>query len=202
MEQVEPADEWFLENPERWATEQLIARVFLSPVVAGIEHGRAFIGGTYRLLSEHGHHYGEFQLRVVYPRRFPFRNRHPNVFLESHRDHWINGRDSHIEPSWRLCLFVPRESGIDFAAPDSLALLFAKVHSFLLLERIYQRRVGDETRGGPTAMWPGPQRSHGLEGMLEEIAEHGRPSPDEACVCGSGDLFGECHEPELFPPSE
>jgi hypothetical protein len=199
VEQLEPTDDWYRENPERWAAEQRIARAFLSPVDAGNEHGQAYIAGTYRLFSDHGHHYGDFQLRIVYPRRFPLRNRHPNVFLESHHHEWVNERDSHIERSWRLCLFIPRESGIDFSTPDSLVHLLAKVHSFLLLERIYQKRIRVEASGGSKALWPGPQRSHGYDGMLEEIAEHGRPESDEVCICGSGDLFGQCHETALFP---
>lgn len=180
-------------NPTRWACEQEIAHRLLDDLAVGEDaQGRAFFVGTYTLRSEHGHVYGRFVLRVVYPRNFPKRRAHPCVYLESHRNIWQNFRDSHIESDWRLCLYVALESDIDFERDDSLCALFAAVHTFLIRERIYQRALAREALTGVPAIWPGPQRSHGVAGLREAMQERGRPGRNDPCVCGSGVKFKKC----------
>ena len=108
------------------------------------------MGGTLGVYSKHGHLYESVTLRIEYPKAFPTRNQPPSVYLMSHRDRWENTGNSHIESDWRLCLFVPGESGIDFADSASLKDLFAVIHTFLFKQRIYQKRLAKTpTTGGP-----------------------------------------------------
>ncbi len=143
--------QWHEANPGRWQREQAVAADLLDDVEAGIDsEGAASIRGTFSVYSEHGHLYESVKLRVVYPLAFPARNQPPSVYLESHRDHWRKGGDSHIEKNWKLCFFVPGESGIDFFQDDSLNGLFAVIHTFLFKERVYQRRLVQRKRpSGP-----------------------------------------------------
>lgn len=136
--------------------------------------------------------YETVRIRVVYPATFPIRNQSPVVYLESHRDRWKNVANSHIESDWKLCLFVPGESGIDFAEDDALKKLFGVIHTFLLKERIYQRRLAKAQRTGEIAEWPGPDRSHGVEGIREAIRDMGRAGRNDPCPCGSGLKFKKC----------
>ena len=184
---------WHEQRPARWAGDQEIARQLMQEVAVAIDGtGRATITGTYPLTSVHGRVYDHFRLRIVYPENFPERNGHPEVYLESHRDQWQRSRDSHIESSWRLCLFVPLESGINFAKPTSLRDLFGAIHTFLIRERIYQRDWWREDITGAAPVWPGPQRSHGVKGLKEAIDAHGMLGRNDPCVCGSGQKFKLC----------
>jgi hypothetical protein len=184
---------WYEHSPNRWQSEQRVAAQLLKDVRAIVDaQGRAFLSGTYRLLSEHGHEQGEFVLRIVYPHRFPFRNQGPSVYLDSHHNEWRNGRDSHMEMDWRLCLYVPLESGINFEQSDSLFRLFECVHTFLIRERIYQRDLRREKATRVRAVWPGPDRPHGDRGLKEAMREHGTPGRNGPCVCGSGLKFKKC----------
>src|SRR5690349_10036969 len=107
--------QWHEAMPQRWAQEQAIAAAVLRDFEAGIsESGCAFVRGAFNVVSEHGHVYESVRLRIAYPPNFPVRNQPPSVYLESHHDRWLKGGDSHIEHDWRLCLFVPSESGIAF----------------------------------------------------------------------------------------
>jgi hypothetical protein len=175
----------------RWAADQEIARRFLSDVESGIDdNGHAFICGSYSLVLNCGHELDHFRLRILYPHEFPSRQCHPEVYLECHRLDWQPGGDSHIEPSWRLCLFVPAESGLDFERPNELAQLFPHIHTFLLRERTYQR----DLRWSMTkATWPGPARAHGNAGLLEAIRASGtKIGRNDPCVCGSGKKYKKC----------
>jgi hypothetical protein len=184
---------WFETMPDRWLNEQRLAERIMEDTIAFIDaEGRAVLRGKYRSLSEHGHEQGVFAIRIVYPHRFPSRNCGPFVYLESHHDEWMNGRDSHIEADWRLCLYVPLESGIRFERNDALAHLFESVHTFLIRERIYQRDLRRAKVSGVQAEWPGPDRSHGDRGLIEAMREHGKPGRNDACVCGSGLKFKKC----------
>ena len=112
--------QWHEAMPQRWAQEQSIAAALLQDFEAGIgSDDFAFVRGLFNVVSEHGHVYETVKLRVVYPSAFPVRNQPPSVYLESHRDRWIKGGNSHIEDDWRLCLFVPSESGITFGEMTS-----------------------------------------------------------------------------------
>jgi hypothetical protein len=196
---AKPAAAWYVDAAARWAHEQSIAREFLAGASSEVGlDGRACIRGEYRLLSEHGREYGRFRVRIVYPEHFPFRGRHPNVYLDSHQVLWTNLRDSHIEHDWRLCLYVACESGIDFTRWDSLLQLFPCVHTFLLRERIYQERLVRERLRGIPAVWPGPQREHGIDGLRQAIAKVGVPGPNDPCICGSGEKFKRCHRNQLM----
>jgi preprotein translocase subunit SecA len=170
---------------------QAVARQFLMNCVAGVDNkGRTFIRGTYLLALNCGHLLDEFRLRVTYPDEFPDRNAHPNVYLESHRDKWVPGGNSHIETSWRLCLFVAFDSGLNFEEPGELEHLFPHIHTFLLRERVYQR---DRKLSGDEATWPGPDRAHGAAGLLEAISAAGaKIGRNDPCVCGSGKKFKKC----------
>jgi hypothetical protein len=182
---------WYEQMPTRWAADQQIAGQLLSDVKSGIDKaGRAFICGTYGLSLNCGHELDRFRLRIVYPCEFPSRNCHPEVYLESHHDRWRPGGNSHIEDSWRLCFFVPMESGLNFERPNELKNLFPHIHTFLLRERIYQRDLRHSITG---ASWPGPDRAHGSAGLLEAIRASGtKIGRNDPCVCGSGKKYKKC----------
>lgn len=186
------AVKWYERQSERWQGEQDIARRFLEEVTLGIDaKGQAFIRGTFPLRLNCGHELDRFQVRIEYPEQFPSRNCHPNVFLESHHAKWRAGNDSHIETTWRLCMHVALESGLNFERPGELEQLFPRLQAFLLCERFYQR---DLKRLGDDARWSGPQRSHGDYGLLEAIKASGaRLGRNDPCVCGSGKKYKKCH---------
>ena len=180
-------------DPSRWRAEQVIARRFLSYVKFGQDsEGLAFFWGFLGVRSSHGTEHGPFTIRVVYPPRFPEFGVVPSVYLMSHRDRWRSGHDSHIEPDWRMCLFVPGESGIDFHGPDSLAGLLATTVIFLRKEVMYQRALERELVGGPKATWPGDDRAHGTDGIVQAVRDRGGMDQEEPCICGSGFRFGAC----------
>ena len=184
---------WHVQRPGRWAREQEIAWQFLDEVTAGIDElGHAYIVGVFRLLSGCGHEYDRFRVRIVYPLNFPELGGHPSVYLESHHDRWRNEGDSHIESSWRMCLYVPLESGIDFTKYDALRELFPCLHTFLFQARMYQQALQEEEANGVPAKWPGPERLHGTPGLLQAIRSRGQPSRNAACVCGSGRKYRLC----------
>lgn len=184
---------WHEAMPERWRREQAIAVELLDDFEAGIDNqGFAFLAGVFGLYSLHQHLYELVKLRLVYPADFPNRNRAPSVYLESHRDRWEKGGNSHIENDWKLCLFVPVESGINFRAETSLNDLFAIIHTFLLKQRIYQRRLARAKILGGTAEWPGPDRSHGIQGIREAVQDMGGVGRNEPCPCGSGKKYKRC----------
>ena len=184
---------WYDENPVRWQQEQQLAAAVLDCFEASTdEDGQAFIRGWLKLSSEHGHVYESVELRFVYPQTFPARNQPPSVYLESHHDRWAKGGNSHIESDWKLCLFVPGESGIDFADDDSIKDLLGVVHTFLLKERIYQRRLVRTQLHGGRALWPGADRSHGIQGIREAIQDMGGIGRNDPCPCGSGEKFKKC----------
>lgn len=186
--------QWHELNPVRWEQEQAIAATLLTNCQSEIDcDGTAIIRGKFEVVSEHGHVYEIVELKLIYPPTFPSRNQPPKVSLESHRHCWQNGGYSHIQLDWLLCLFVPGESGIDFANSYSLNDLFAVIHTFLLKQRIYQRRLARSYLTGGRVEWPGEDRSHGLEGIREAINEMGGVGRNAACPCGSGKKFKNCH---------
>jgi hypothetical protein len=64
--------EWYETMPSRWRAEQELAQRLLEEVEAGIDdQGRAFLLGTVRILSRHGHEYAVCKVRIVYPEGFP-----------------------------------------------------------------------------------------------------------------------------------
>jgi len=190
--------QWHEANLERWQQEQAIAATVLEEFSAEIDgNGVAVIRGTFNVVSEHGHVYETVSLRVLYPPAFPEKNQPPSVYLESHHDRWVKGGDSHIEGDWRLCLFVPLESGINFAESTALNDLFAVVHTFLFKQRIYQRRLARSYLDGSHPTWPGEDRSHGIEGIREAVQDHGRIGRNDPCPCGSGKKFKRCHMGKL-----
>ena len=185
---------WHNSNPDRWKQEQRIASELLADFEAGIDSNQtAFIRGIFGVYSEHGHLYESATLRIEYPETFPNRNQPPSVYLESHRDRWRNTEDSHIESDWRLCLFVPGESGINFAATNSLNDLFAVIHTFLFKQRIYQKRLARVQITGGVARWPGEARSHGERGIREVIQAMGGVGRNDPCPCGSEQKYKKCH---------
>lgn len=189
---------WYEVRPSRWQREQQFAAATLDNFEAAIDdEGHACFLGDLEVCSEHGHVYESVRLRFVYPAAFPASNLPPSVYLESHRNRWKNTVDSHIESDWKLCLFVPGESRIDFAEDESLQKLLAVVHTFLLKERIYQRRLAIEQFRGSVAKWPGQDRSHGLQGIREAIRDMGGLGRNDLCPCGSGEKFKKCHLNQL-----
>lgn len=186
--------QWHEADPGRWKHEQAVAAALLDDLEVGIDsHGTAFLRGTFRIYSEHGHLYESAKLRIDYPPSFPARNQPPSVYLESHRDRWKNGGDSHIETDWKLCLFVPGESRIDFSQRGSLNDLFAVIHTFLFKQRIYQRRLAKSQFDGSKPEWPGEDRSHGIQGIREATRDMGGVGRNAPCPCGSGKKFKHCH---------
>lgn len=180
-------------DPVRWRTEQLIARRFVHHVEFGRDRvGRVCFTGFLSVQSKHGSEHGPFTIKIVYPPRFPDAGVVPSVYLMSHRDRWKSGHDSHIEPDWKLCLFIAGESGIDFRRIDSLGELLATTVVFLRKEVMYQRDLERELSGGPRAVWPGEDRAHGTKGLAQAVGERGGVGHKEPCICGSGSLFGDC----------
>ena len=177
-----------------WQRELAIAQTVLDCVESGVDQdGLAFISGRLELCSAHGSVYETAHIRIVYPPKFPARNQPPSVFLESHHDLWVNVEDSHIEGDWKLCLFVPGESKIRFADEDSLEKLLVVVHSFLIKQRIFQKRLKQSRSYGRLAIWPGPARSHGIAGLQEAARSMGKIRRNAPCPCGSGLKFKKCH---------
>lgn len=190
--------QWYESNPNRWELEKSIGAKFLDEFEAAMDgDGRATFTGIFHVESQHGHRYLSAKLRFVYPPRFLNRGQPPFVYLDSHRDVWTNGRDSHIESDWKLCLFVPGESGIDFSRESSSQDLFAVIHTFLIKERIYQARLARERIGGEIARWPGEDRAHGNRGLREAISAMGGVGRNDPCPCGSGLKYKKCHLQKL-----
>jgi hypothetical protein len=189
--------EWYEATPSRWRAEQELAQRVLEKVEAGIDdQGRAFLRGTIRILSRHGHKYTACKIRIVYPQGFPERGRVPAVYLESHRN-WCKGPDAHIEEDWKLCLFVPGEVGIDFSSPNPLGDLIQCLRIFLFKEYLYQKDLISGLVTRTPAVWPGQARSHGIEGIHEAVRERGRWGRNEPCPCGSGRKFKRCCLPKM-----
>ncbi|WP_044302652.1 SEC-C metal-binding domain-containing protein [Rhodopirellula sallentina] len=185
---------WHEVSPDRWSNEIAIGASLLDDFQAGIDsNGKAFMRGKFNLYSQHGHLYETIGLRIEYPSKFPHRNVPPCVFLESHRGKWKNTGNSHIESDWKFCLFVPGESGIIFADSTSLNDLFAVVHTFLIKQRIYQRRLAASKETGVIAEWPGEDRSHGEQGIREAIQAMRNVGRNSPCPCGSGKKYKQCH---------
>lgn len=190
--------QWHEAMPQRWKHEQSIAAAMLDDFEAGIDAtGCAFIRGLFNIVSMHGHVYETVKLRITYPSTFPTRNQPPSVYLESHHDRWENGGNSHIENDWRLCLFVPCESGINFEEANSLSDLLAVAHTFLFKQRVYQRRLVRSRFDGSKPKWPGEDRSHGIQGIREAVRETGKIGRNDPCPCGSGKKFKRCHLDKL-----
>lgn len=181
-------------TPERWQIEQDVASRFLKDLEVGVnDHGWPQLRGLYEQLSEHGHLYGAFRLRIVYPPLFPSRNTQPRVTLENPPATWVNTLDGHVYPDWGLCLGVALDGDIDFTLADAGIRLFEVIDTFLRLERIFQQDLRRALITGIEAAWPGPQRSHGLLGMYESMQERGEPGRNQPCPCGSGDKYKNCH---------
>lgn len=184
---------WHERNPARWEAEQRSGNQILGNFRSGIgDGGLAFLEGVFHVRSRHGHRYESVTLRVEYPPTFPERGMPPRVVLLSHRDRWQKGGDSHINPDWSLCLFVPGESGIDFRRADSLNALFAVAQTFLFKEHLYQLALVREAVSGERAVWPGEARAHGMAGIAEAVRDRGRVGRNEPCPCGSGKKFKVC----------
>jgi hypothetical protein len=192
--------EWYGRLPARWQIEQEIARRFMEDVEAGFDAaGLAFTRGTYSLRLNCGHELARFKLRIVYPPEFLTRGCHPHVYLDSHHDQWENEGDTHIEDTWKLCLYVPLESGLDFFREDATAGLFTYIHTFLIKQRLFQQELKRaRSMQAPAAEWPGPERTHGPAGLYEAIKESGRKlGRNDPCACGSGKKFKKCCFPRV-----
>ena len=185
---------WYAKNQSRWVHECEIAGRFLKRFRVEYDAcGRAGFSGVFTLRSKHGRIYATLRLKFVYPLNFPDGNCPPDVYLMSYRERWDNVPDSHIEHDWRMCLFVPIESEIDFYSAESLQDLFAVIHVFLIKQRIFQRRLVAERFLGFTAVWPGDERSHGPLGMYEALQDKGKTvTSDDPCICGSKKKFKSC----------
>ncbi|MFT3784939.1 MAG: hypothetical protein QM770_02075 [Tepidisphaeraceae bacterium] len=168
-------------------------------------YGHAFLQGTYPLVSKYGTVKDRYDLTIMYPHDFlPLGPRgdfklpvsaYPSVFLESHHDQWVRRIDGHIMSEWELCLFVPGDVEIDFRLPNSLERLFEAIHAFLVLQCIYQADVLKEKETGVEAVWPGGQRSHGIEGCWEAVRDRGGMFDHEPCICGSRYRYDDCCKP-------
>ena len=182
-------------NNRRWLHEITVAQRLLRGVTTSIDGtGDAVLLGSLPLVSAHGYVSDSVDLRLVYSKSFlgGCGAGSPRVYLDSHRDTWQNGGDTHIEQDWRLCLFVPGECPIDFDSDDSLPDLLALVRTFMAKQRIFQRRLNMERVLGTRARWPGEARRHGIAGIREAIEEVGRPGRNDRCMCGSGRKFKLC----------
>lgn len=185
---------WHETDADRWAIEVAHARSLMTNVVVGAcSDGRPFIDGDYTLLSRHGYFLDRFRFRIQYPAVYPREGVLPEIFLLSHRDKWQRGRESHIETSWRLCLFVVGESLIHSADRQSLLKVFAALHTFLLRERIYQGKLVGKATKGLEPRWPGQDRAHDIAGLVEAVNARGMPGWNAPCPCGSGKKYKKCH---------
>jgi hypothetical protein len=194
--------------PRRWERDQDIARRHLKNVRFDARHQLAGIGGEIVLSNRYSDGVRDtFDIYIIYPDDFLHAvTKHgyvddapsyPSVYLMSHRNDWEGRLDGHILSDWSLCLYVLGEADINFRDHNSLERLLEVTHAFLLLERIYQRRIRQEKETGVKAVWPGPQRSHGLDGYIEAIDDRGGLRDDDLCICGSGLRFACCHKQRL-----
>jgi hypothetical protein len=159
---------WYINLPVRWLKEQEIASRLLRQARIEIDaENRACIHAELSLVSAHGHEWDVYRIRIVYPNNFLQRDRAPSVFLDSHHDRWKNVPETHIEDDWKLCLFVPGESGINWLDDDALEHLLACVRTFLAKERFFQRDLAMQRATGKRALWPGEARAHGVDGIRE-----------------------------------
>jgi hypothetical protein len=195
--------------PRRWEREQAIAQQYMANARARVSFGLACIDGEIPLENKYGAGVRDsFRVLIIYPSDFLHAltdegfvddaPTYPSVYLMSHRALWAQRIDGHILSDWSLCLYVPGEAGIEFRDPDSLLRLLEVTKAFLMLERIYQRRVLAERVTGVEAEWPGPQRSHGLPGYLEAVEDRGGILDTEPCICGSGKRYARCHKRPLL----
>ncbi len=200
--------QWYEWMPRRWLAEQAIAQRYMVNTAAQINgDGTAMIRGAYPLSDRYGHVRDTFELRIQYPSDFLplyptvenpwcFQS-HPEVFLDSHRDVWLACAEAHIFSHWRLCLFVPGESGIDICRADALERIFESVSTFLTKERYFQRDLALEIAGGSKAIWPGPDRAHLVEGYWEAVQTMGGLPDSDQCVCGRRRRYGDCCRPAV-----
>lgn len=188
-----PNIELYRTDPGRWVVENAIASEYLFHPRFGTDVlNQLFLTAFLRWRSHYGSYSEWFSVRIVYPTGFPDRGITPRVYLMSHRDRWLCGHDSHIEPNFRLCLFVPADSPIDFTKADSLLELLATTITFLCKEIIYQRDLRSQLKAGPKAIWPGEDRAHGAAGLVQSIRDRGGIRFEEPCVCGSGREYNAC----------
>jgi hypothetical protein len=198
--------------PKRWAHELEVAHAYMQNVRAQTNGQLVAIRGDLVLPNRYSDGVRErFTIRIVYPPDFlhaltaeGFVDNAPTVpwvYLLSHRNVWVRRLDGHILSDWSLCLFVPGEADINFRDQHSLKQLLEVIQTFLILQRIYQARIRRESETGVEAKWPGPQRSHGLDGLLEAIRDRGGLRDGELCICGSGLRFARCHK-ELLEQHE
>ena len=194
--------------PKRWEREQATARKYMRNVRADEGFGLVGISGDIVLPNKYsGGIRDAFRIMIIYPPDFLHAQTdegfvddaptYPSVFLLSHRDVWQQRINGHILPDWSLCLYVPGEADINFRDFNALERLLETIHAFMVLERIYQRRVQREKETGVEAKWPGPQRSHGYDGYIEAINDRGGIRDTDLCICGSGKRFARCHKERL-----
>ena len=195
--------------PKRWERDQAIARKYMANVSADLGFGLAGIRGDIVLANKYSEGIRDvFGIYIIYPRDFLHAQTEegfvddaptcPSVYLISHRDVWVQRIDGHILSDWSLCLYVPGEADINFRDYNAMERLLEVIKAFLVLERIYQRRIQREKETGVKAKWPGPQRSHGYDGLAEAIRDRGGLRDTDLCICGSGKRFARCHKDRLL----
>lgn len=194
--------------PKRWQREQEIAHKYMTNVRADVGFGRAGIRGDIVLPNKYSAGVRDaFTIYILYPSDFLHALTHegfvndaptcPTVYLLSHHDVWVRRIDGHIFSDWSLCLFVQGELDFSFRDFNALERLLEVIKTFLILQRVYQRRVRRELETGVKAQWPGPQRSHGLDGYIEAIRDRGGIRDTDLCICGSGLRFARCHKSRI-----
>jgi len=152
------------------------------------------ITGELVLFTSHGSNLGTFEVEIVYHEFFGINNSPPHVYLVNKRESWQKGGESHIEDDWRVCLYVPSESKINFRNVDSLVLLIERIASFFAQESLFQDRLA----GDKDASWVGPARSHGTPGLAETLVRADKSlvklRKKDPCPCGSGLRSERCHK--------
>lgn len=181
---------FFSNNSDRWHKDRLFFLNLFKDVLFGSEKGAVWFEGDITVRTPAGREFGPFRVKVCFSNEYYEGLVPPDVYLLSHRNKWLNIENSHIEKDWRLCLFVPLESQINFNDGDSFVKFIERLASFLIDSSNYQQEIKE--LGLEKAKWRGRQRSHGLEGVVQVLNEM-QSSIYGPCPCGNGSDYLDCH---------
>lgn len=187
---------WTADRPDRWAIEKTFLEGVLTNLSTSLIDNHWVVEGSYSFSFEAEPH-GPYKIRIRYPLTYPYKQVAPDIYLMSH-EHWMPSPAAHFESTRRLCLFERHDSKIDFTNAAAITKMIGRLSVYLTQQEIYQRRLKRQSKGGPKAIWPGPERPHGDEGtkeVIDELIAFGERSP---CSCKSGRLFKNCHGTKEF----
>lgn len=176
----------------------------IAPMYPGLTYhidgntGEVALEGTLTLLADCGIP-TYIQVRMVFPDNYP--SQEPRVYDVANR--FPHTADRHFYPNGQCCLWLPPESRWAAHDPDGLCRFLEEVAVFFDRQLVYDA----EGKG----IWPGEQRSHGIDGYLEFIQEALGGDQrllaifapillekvliqrNDRCPCGSERKYKRCH---------